>query len=103
MHGSARGHLQALEWVLRGVGIDAFNLGTGVGYSVFDVIGAFEKASGIKIPVRVTARRAGDVAVSYSDPTKAKGVLNWRAAHEIDEMCEDAWRWQLHNPHGYDG
>lgn len=99
----AEGHLQALEWVLRGVGIDAFNLGTGVGYSVFDVIGAFEKASGIKIPVQVTARRAGDVAVSYADPTKAEGVLNWRATHGIDEMCEDAWRWQLHNPHGYDG
>lgn len=97
----AAGHLKALEWTARGTGADAFNLGTGVGYSVFEVLRAFEKAAGVKIPYRVAQRRPGDAAVSYADPGKAARVLGWRATRGLDEMCEDAWRWQSQNPNGY--
>lgn len=98
----AAGHVKALEWTAQHQGADAFNLGTGVGYSVLEVIQAFEKASGVKIPYRITERRPGDVAVSYADPTKAARVLGWRATRGLEEMCADAWRWQVQNPRGYE-
>ena len=80
----------------------AYNLGTGVGYSVLDIIHAFEKACGKKIPYRITARRPGDIAVCYADATKAYQELGWKAVRNLDEMCEDSWRWQKNNPNGFE-
>jgi len=97
----AKGHLKALEKVMPGNLVDAYNLGTGNGYSVLDIVKAFEKASGKAIPYEVVDRRPGDVAVSYADPTKAKQDLNWQAEKGLDEMCEDSWRWQSTNKNGY--
>ncbi|HDX9579221.1 TPA: UDP-glucose 4-epimerase GalE [Bacillus pseudomycoides] len=98
----AFGHLRALEKVLGSNGIETYNLGTGRGYSVLEIVSAFEKAFGKKIPYRIVDRRAGDVAVSYADATKAKLELGWVAQKGIEEMCEDSWRWQLNNPNGYE-
>ncbi|HET7581105.1 MAG TPA: UDP-glucose 4-epimerase GalE [Bacillales bacterium] len=98
----AVGHVKALEKVLSTPGVEAYNLGTGVGYSVLDVVKAFEKAIGEKIPYSVAERRAGDIAVSYADATKAKEELGWVAEKGLDEMCEDSWRWQINNPKGYE-
>ena len=98
----AIGHLRALERVQSTPGIDAFNLGTGKGYSVLEIIKAFEKASGKTIPYTVTKRRQGDVAVCFAETKKAKNELNWKAQRGVDRMCEDTWRWQVNNPHGYE-
>ncbi len=97
----AKGHVKALEKLLRGSGVDIFNLGTGKGYSVLDIVKAFEKASGKKINYVIGSRREGDIAKCYSDPSKAKRELGWEAQHDIAEMCEDAWRWQEQNPNGF--
>ncbi len=97
----AAGHVKALQRVLGRSGLDVYNLGTGTGYSVLDVVKAFEKASGVKINYKIAPRRPGDVAVCYSDPTKAYEELGWRAERGIDEMCADSWRWQSQNPNGY--
>ncbi len=97
----AKGHLKALDKVMKGPGTDAYNLGTGVGYSVFDVLKAFEKASGKVIPYKVVSRRPGDIGTSYSDPSKAARELGWKAELGIERMCEDSWRWQSGNPNGY--
>jgi len=99
----AKGHLKALEKVEKSTGVDAYNLGTGRGYSVLEVIRAFEKASGQKVPYTIVDRRPGDVAICYADPTKAKNELGWVAEKGIDEMCADSWNWQSKNPNGYDG
>lgn len=98
----ACGHLKALEKINETAGIDAFNLGTGRGYSVLELVAAFEKAASKKIPYTILERRPGDVAVCYADPTKAKSQLGWEAKLGIEEMCTDAWRWQSKNPNGYD-
>ena len=82
-------------------GLFIYNLGTGIGYSVLDVVHAFEKASGVKIPYSIKPRRAGDIATCYSDPSKALKELGWKAERGIEEMCEDSWRWQSQNPNGY--
>ncbi len=97
----AAGHVKALQRVLGKSGLDVYNLGTGTGYSVLDVVKAFEKASGVKINYKIVDRRPGDVAVCYSDPTKAYEELGWKAERGIDEMCADSWRWQSQNPNGY--
>ncbi len=97
----AAGHVKALQRVLGKSGLDVYNLGTGTGYSVLDVVKAFEKASGVKINYKIAPRRPGDVAVCYSDPTKAYEELGWKAERGIDEMCADSWRWQSQNPNGY--
>jgi UDP-glucose 4-epimerase len=97
----AKGHLKALEKVMPGHLVDAYNLGTGNGYSVLDIVKAFEKASGKTIPYDIVDRRPGDVAVSYADPTKAKNELNWQAEKGLDDMCKDTWRWQSTNMNGY--
>jgi UDP-glucose 4-epimerase len=97
----AIGHLKALEKVLETTGVDAYNLGTGRGYSVLELVSAFEKVTGIKIPYKIVGRRLGDVAICYADPTKAKEELGWVATRGIEEMCRDAWRWQSNNPNGY--
>ena len=97
----ALGHVKAVEKCAKKNGVDIYNLGTGVGYSVLDVVHAFEKASGEKIPYQVTDRRPGDIATCYSDPSKAAKELGWKAERGIEEMCEDSWRWQKQNPNGY--
>lgn len=96
----ARGHLRALEKVLKTTGVDVYNLGTGVGYSVLDVVKTFEKATGQEIPYVVTDRRPGDIATCYADPTKALEELGWKAEKSLEDMCRDSWRWQVNNPDG---
>jgi UDP-glucose 4-epimerase len=96
----AKGHVQALQSMLS-PSLLICNLGTGIGYSVKDVISAFEKASGINIPYQIVERRPGDVAQCYADVSKAKAFLAWEAKYDIDRMCEDSWRWQRMNPNGY--
>lgn len=97
----ARGHVKALEYLKSHCGATAINLGTGVGYSVLEVVKAFEDASGASVPYQIAPRRPGDVAACYADATLASQLLGWRAQHDIKRMCEDAWRWQSQNPSGY--
>ena len=97
----ALGHIKAVEKVEGSEGLFIYNLGTGKGYSVLDVVKAFEKASGVKIPYKIGPRRDGDIATCYSDPSKAYKELGWKAERDIEEMCEDSWRWQKQNPNGY--
>lgn len=98
----ALGHLKAIEKVMSTTGVEAYNLGTGKGYSVLEMIRTFEHVSGRKIPYTFVDRRPGDIAVCYADPSKAIKELGWAAQRGIEEMCADAWRWQLHNPNGYE-
>jgi len=97
----AEGHLKALEKLPDIKGVLTVNLGTGQGYSVLDMVKAFEKASGKKVPYVFAPRRSGDIAKCYADPAYAKKVLGWEAKRGIEEMCEDTWRWQSQNPNGY--
>ncbi|MEI6580376.1 MAG: UDP-glucose 4-epimerase GalE [Eubacteriales bacterium] len=97
----ALGHIKALEKVLKGSGCDIYNLGTGKGYSVLDTVAAFERASHVKIPYKFGPRRDGDIATCYSNPQKAFKELGWKATRDLNEMCEDTWRWQSQNPDGY--
>ena len=97
----ALGHIKAVEKVASSSGVCIYNLGTGVGYSVLDIVKAFEKASGRKIKYKIVPRRPGDLATCYSDPTRAKEELGWVAERGIEKMCEDSWRWQKNNPEGY--
>ncbi|GAB4452777.1 MAG: UDP-glucose 4-epimerase GalE [Anaerolineae bacterium] len=98
----AMGHLKALEKLQSGPGLVTYNLGTGRGYSVLEMIAAFEAASGRKIPYQVVARRPGDIGACYADPSRAAAELGWRARLGLAEMCADTWRWQLNNPNGYE-
>lgn len=98
----ALGHLKAIEKLNTNPGLVTYNLGTGHGYSVLELVAAFEQACGKKIPYRIVPRRPGDVATTYADPTKASQELGWEARRGIDEMCADAWRWQSNYPNGYD-
>lgn len=98
----ARGHVAALKKLASGAGLFTYNLGTGVGYSVLNVLCAFEQACGKTLAYEIVARRPGDVAACYADPEKAARELGWRAEFGIDRMCADAWRWQSQNPNGYD-
>ena len=98
----ALGHMKALEALASHPGAVAYNLGTGRGYSVLEVVAAFEQACGKRVPYKIVARRPGDVAACYASPLKAKSDLQWSALKDIDTMCADAWRWQSNNPHGYD-
>jgi len=97
----AQGHLDALKKIRELKGVLTVNLGTGKGYSVLDVVRAFEKASGEKVPYLIAPRRSGDIATCYADPAYARETLGWEAKRGIDEMCEDHWRWQSQNPNGY--
>ena len=99
----AKGHVAALKKLQEGAGVYTYNLGTGVGYSVLDVLHAFEKACGKTLPYEIVARRPGDVAACYADPEKAARELGWRAEFDIERMCADAWRWQSMNPNGFEG
>ena len=98
----AIGHVKAVQKVEENPGLKVYNLGTGHGYSVMDIIKNFEAANDIKIPYVVKDRRPGDIAICYCDPHKAKEELGWEAQYGIREMCEDAWRWQKNNPNGYE-
>ncbi len=97
----ALGHIKAVEKIADSKGVCIYNLGTGVGYSVLDVVKAFEKTSGKEIKYEIVPRRPGDLATVYSDPTKAKKELGWVAERGLEKMCEDSWRWQKNNPEGY--
>ena len=97
----ARGHVCALKAIERKCGLAIYNLGTGHGYSVLQVVQAFEKATGVKVPYSIKPRRAGDIATCYSDPAKAEQELGWKAQFGIEEMCRDSWNWQRSNPQGY--
>ena len=99
----ARGHLAALDALERQDGVVPVNLGTGRGYSVLEVVKAFEKASGQAVPYRIVDRRPGDIAACYADPVRARELLGWSAERDIDAMCADAWRWQSANPLGFNG
>ncbi len=99
----ARGHVKALHKIDENIELGIFNLGTGVGHSVLDVVHNFELANNIKIPYVIKNRRPGDIASYYCDPRKAKEELGWVAEYGIKEMCEDSWRWQSNNPNGYEG
>jgi UDP-glucose 4-epimerase len=97
----ADGHVKALDRIKDFTEVMTINLGTGTGYSVLDMVKAFEKASGQEVPYRIAPRRAGDIATCYADPSYAKKILDWEAKRNIKEMCEDSWRWQSANPNGY--
>jgi len=97
----ALGHLKALDKLASNPGVVTYNLGTGRGTSVMEMLAAFERAAGKNIPYQVIARRPGDVPTSYADPSKAESELGWKAVRGIDEMCADSWRWQSLNPQGY--
>lgn len=97
----AKGHLKALDYSLNHTGAQAINLGTGEGYSVLDVVHAFQKANDIEIPYEIVERRPGDIAIGYADPTKAKELLGWEAKHSLEDMCRTSWKWQKNNPQGY--
>ena len=97
----ARGHACAVDYVAKNKGVEVFNLGTGVGYSVLDMVKAFEKESGKPVPYKIVDRRPGDIAECYADSTKAKEMLGWVATHTLEDMCGDSWRWQSGNPNGY--
>ena len=98
----AKGHVKALKKIKENPGIAIYNLGTGKGYSVLDIVKNFEAATGVKIPYVIKPRRAGDIATCYCDASKAEKELGWKAENGIREMCEDSWRWQSNNPQGYE-
>ena len=98
----AKGHVKALAKLEKGSGLNIYNLGTGTGYSVLDMVKSFEKANDVKVPYAIKPRRPGDIATCYADAAKAKKELGWVAENGIEEMCRDAWRWQSSNPNGFE-
>ena len=98
----AKGHLRALEKMQGTTGVNVFNLGTGCGYSVLEMVAAFELASGVEIPYQIVGRRSGDIAACYADPSLAESVLGWKTELGLEQMCADTWRWQKNNPDGYE-
>ena len=98
----ARGHVCAIEYMQKHKGENVFNLGTGMGYSVLDMVKAFERVTGIKIPYEIVARRPGDLATVYSSPDKSAELLGWKAQYNLDDMCRDTWAWQSKNPMGFE-
>lgn len=98
-----RGHVSALAWMNGRTGVEIFNLGTGKGTSVLEVIAAFSRACGKEIPYVIRERRSGDVATVYGDASKAEREMGWKALYNMDDMCRDSWRWQQQNPNGYEG
>lgn len=97
----AKGHVCAINYAKTNNGCDVFNLGTGVGYSVLDIINTFERVNNIKVPHEIVARRPGDLPMAYSNPEKAEKILGWKAEKTLDDMCRDSWNWQQKNPNGY--
>lgn len=97
----AQGHLSALEYTFENTTVEAVNLGTGEGYSVLDVVQAFENANSLTIPYEIIERRPGDIAIGYADPTKAKTLFGWESKYTLEDMCRTSWNWQKNNPRGY--
>lgn len=97
----ATGHVAALNWMNGREGVEVFNLGTGKGTSVLEVIAAFSKACGKELPYVIRERRAGDIAANWGDASKAERMMDWKAQYDIDDMCRDSWNWQSHNPNGF--
>ena len=97
----ARGHVAAIDYVMANQGTEVFNLGTGTGYSVLDMVHAFEEANNVPVPYEIQARRPGDLATCYADPTKSAEQLHWAAERTLVDMCRDSFRWQSQNPMGY--
>lgn len=98
----AKGHVSAIRYLMEHSGEAVFNLGTGHGYSVLDMVKAFEQASGVPVPYVIADRRPGDLPTCYADPAKSNEVLGWKAEHDLESMCRDTWNWQKKNPNGYD-
>ena len=98
----AKGHVAAIRYLMSHTGESVFNLGTGHGYSVLDMVHAFETANGVKVPYVITERRPGDLPACYADPSKSLDVLGWKAERDLVDMCRDTWNWQKHNPNGYE-
>ncbi len=97
----ADGHVAALDYLAKNQNMITVNLGTGIGYSVLDVVNAFAKSSAKDIPYEILPRRLGDVAINYADANVAKELLSWHASRSLEEMCADTWRWQANNPNGF--
>jgi len=97
----AQGHLSALEYTFENTTVEAVNLGTGEGYSVLDVVQAFQNANSLTIPYEIVERRPGDIAIGYADPTKAKTLFGWESKYTLEDMCRTSWNWQKKNPNGY--
>ena len=98
----AKGHVKAIDYAAKNKGTEVVNLGTGTGYSVLDIVKAFEKVNNVEIPYAIKPRRSGDIAECYADPTKAFEKLGWKAEKTLEDMCRDSWRWQKQNPKGYE-
>ena len=98
----ARGHVAAVKYVTANTGCEVFNLGTGTGYSVLDMVNAFRTVNNVALPYQIVERRPGDIATCYADPAKSAEVLGWKATHTLEDMCRDSWNWQSKNPMGYD-
>jgi UDP-glucose 4-epimerase len=99
----AQGHVKALLRLADAPGLAAYNLGTGRGYSVLEMVQAFERVNGVRVPYQIVERRPGDIAECFADPGLAERELGWKARFGVEEMVRDAWRWQCANPKGYDG
>ena len=97
----AKGHVKALQYLQHHTGIEAINLGTGTGYSVLDMVNAFSDVNQVKVPYQIAARRPGDIAICYAEPTKARTLLGWQAEKTLEDMVRDSWRWQSANPNGF--
>lgn len=97
----AIGHVKAVDFALKNTGSETFNLGTGIGCSVLNLVNSFIRANGVDVPFAIAPRRPGDIAVCYSDPSKAAAILGWKAKRNVDDMCRDSWNWQTKNPNGY--
>ena len=97
----AKGHVAAVKYATRNKGTEVFNLGTGIGYSVLDMVNTFMEVNQVELPYQIVGRRAGDIAVCYADPAKSKEVLGWTAQETLADMCRDSWNWQSKNPQGY--
>ena len=98
----ARGHVAAVKYVTGNPGCEVFNLGTGMGYSVLDMVKAFSTVNNVPVPYAIVERRPGDIATCYADPSKSAEILGWKATHTLEDMCRDSWNWQSKNPMGYD-
>ena len=98
----AKGHVAAVKYVAENTGCEVFNLGTGTGYSVLDMVKAFNEANGLDIPYAIAPRRPGDIATCYADPSKSEKILGWKAEKNLQDMCRDSWNWQKNNPNGYE-
>ena len=98
----AKGHVAAVQYAFKNSGCDVFNLGTGTGYSVLDMVNAFQKVNGVEVKYAITARRPGDLGTCYADPSKSAEKLGWTAEKNLEDMCRDAWNWQKNNPMGYE-